>query len=259
LEAIMNLSTPPVERLADGLREQTAALAAAVDGADLGAERVPTCPEWTIKDLVEHVGAAHRWSLDLVEARAAGPESLVPPDTDVAPADWAAWLNEGAGRMAEAGVRKAGTEVWTFLGPRPASFWVRRMLHDTAVHHADAALALGRPYALADDLAADAISEGLELLAWPGAQRQRPALAELRGDGQTLRLRPGDGDGWLITRTPEGIAWERDGGGDGDVVLHGRVADLLLVFSRRIPPEDPRVQVKGDTGLLAHWLERTAF
>nr|BFE28143.1 maleylpyruvate isomerase family mycothiol-dependent enzyme [Actinomadura rugatobispora] len=258
----MKTSTPPVERLAAGLREQTAALAAAVDGAD-PAGRVPTCPEWTITDLVVHVGAAHRWTRDLVEARAAGPESLVPPATDVEPADWASWLNEGADRMAEAGVREAGTEVWTFLGPRPAAFWVRRMLHDTAVHHADAALALGRPFALADDLAADALGEGLELLAWPGAQQARPALAGLRGDGQTLRLQPRDGDGWLITRTPEGIAWERDGGGpavqEGDVVLHGRAADLLLVFTRRIPPEDPRVQVKGDAGLLAHWLERTAF
>ncbi|GAA2449130.1 maleylpyruvate isomerase family mycothiol-dependent enzyme [Actinomadura vinacea] len=254
----MNASTPPADRLAAGLREQTGALADAVAGAEPG-HPVPTCPEWTVKDLVEHVGAAQRWSSDLVASRAAGPESLVPPAVDVPPADWASWLREGADRLAEEGLREAGTRVWTFLGPRPAAFWLRRILHDTSVHHADAALALGRPFALADDLAADAISEGLELLSWPGAARQRPALAELRGDGETLCLQPPGGDGWIITRTPEGIAWERGAPGSGDVVLHARVSDLLLVFSRRLPPDDPRVTVKGDGALLDHWLARTAF
>mgnify|MGYP001349951492 CR=1 FL=1 len=254
----MDISTPPVKRLAAGLREQTAGLAAAVDGADPSG-RVPTCPEWTVRDLVDHVGAAHRWALGLVEARATAPDSLAPPAVDVRPEDWASWLNEGAARLAEAGTREADTPVWTFLGTLPAAFWVRRMLHDTAVHHADAALAAGRPYAIADDLAADAISEGLELLSWPGAAQQRPSLAELRGDGQTLRLRPPEGDGWLITRTPDGVTWTRDRSEDADVVLHGRIADLLLVITRRVPPQDPWVLVKGDTALLAYWLERTAF
>ena len=33
----------------------------AIVGADLTAP-VPTCPEWTVRDLVTHVGSGHRWS-----------------------------------------------------------------------------------------------------------------------------------------------------------------------------------------------------
>jgi hypothetical protein len=33
--------------------------------------------------------------------------------------------------------------VWSFTGPTPASFWIRRMAHETLVHQADAQLAAG--------------------------------------------------------------------------------------------------------------------
>ncbi|GAA3970107.1 maleylpyruvate isomerase family mycothiol-dependent enzyme [Actinomadura viridis] len=252
----------PARRLAAGLREQTGAFAAAVDGADPGAT-VPTCPEWTVRDLVEHVGGAHRWAGRQVAGRLQGPEPLQPAEkTD--PADWGEWLRAGADALAEACLREAGTEVWTFLGPRSALFWLRRLMADTAVHNADASLAAGRPYSIAGDLAADTLTEGLELLSLPDAAERRPALAELRGDGETLRFQPAgtegrdEGDGWLITRTPRGVAWERAATG-GDVVVRGPVADLLLVFSRRSAPAGARVEVEGERGVLDHWLAHTAF
>ncbi|MFB4314163.1 maleylpyruvate isomerase family mycothiol-dependent enzyme [Actinomadura sp. 21ATH] len=251
------LTTLSAQRLAEGLREETGAFAGIVAGAD-PAGRVPTCPEWSVKDLVEHVGNAFRWTAGLVESRAATPESLAPLTEEVDPADWAAWLTEGAGRLADAGLREAGTEVWTFLGPRPAIFWPRRILHDLVVHHADAALALGAPYTVAPDVAADTISEGLELLAGPEAAARKPELGELRGTGERLLLRPDAGDGWLITRTPQGVDWTR-GTGEADVVLEGTVTDLLLVFSRRNPLDGSPAKVTGDRALLEHWLARTAF
>lgn len=60
---------------------------------------------------------------------------------------------------------RCGTEVaipvWTFAGTRPASFWARRMSHETAVHRAGTELAAGLRPAFAPDLAADAIDEWL--------------------------------------------------------------------------------------------------
>jgi hypothetical protein len=48
-------------------RESTAfADALGRDGLDLGA-RVPTCPEWTVRDLAEHVGGLYRWVTALVD------------------------------------------------------------------------------------------------------------------------------------------------------------------------------------------------
>jgi uncharacterized protein (TIGR03083 family) len=248
-----------VDRLTAGVQEETAAFAEAVVGLDPHA-RVPTCPEWRVRDLVMHIGQAHRWSAELVRTRAAAP---VPDPRKTGPGDpqgWAGWLRDGAAELVGA-VTDAGPEtaVWTFLGERPARFWLRRMLADTSVHHADAALCAGTDFAIAPELAADAISEGLELLSAAGAAGLKPALAELRGDGQTLHLRPEEQcAGWLITRTPGGVAWERRTA-DGDAVIAGAVRDLLLVFARRLAPDDGRITISGDRPLVDHWLAHTAF
>lgn len=162
---------------------------------------------------------------------------------------------EGAADLTEAVSSAVDSPVWTFFGPRPATFWLRRMLHDTIVHHADAALATGADYAVAPDLAADAISEWLEVLADPVTPTLRPAYATLRGTGQTLRLDPGTGDGWLITRTPDGVRWTHTGD-PADVTLAGPVADLLLVVTRRLPPD--RITITGDRALADHWLAHIA-
>jgi uncharacterized protein (TIGR03083 family) len=246
-------------RLVDGLSEVTDAFAVAVAGADPQAP-VPTCPDWRVRDLVGHIGQAYRWSAELVRSRAAAP----PPDPrDEDPGDphgWAEWLVASAADLIGA-VTDTGPEtvVWTFLGERPAWFWLRRMVADTAVHVADAAFAAGRPFTIAPDLATGAISEGLELISAAEAAALKPDLRELRGDGQTLLLRPTDaGSGWLITRTPHGVTWEC-GTDDADVVVTAPVGDLLLAFSRRMTPDDPRLTITGDAALLHHWWTHTAF
>ncbi|TQM15081.1 maleylpyruvate isomerase family mycothiol-dependent enzyme [Pseudonocardia kunmingensis] len=248
-----------VERLATGLREETGAFARAVAGLDPHAP-VPTCPEWRVRDLVGHIGQAHRWSAELVRTRAAAPVPDPRAAEPGAPREWPEWLRDGADALVAAVVDGGpATPVWTFLDERPAAFWLRRMLADTAVHHADAAGAARVDFAIAPDLAADTISEGLGLIAAAGSANLQPALAELRGDGETLQLRPDDlGAGWLITRTPAGVIWERRTA-DADVTVSGAVRDLLLVFSRRTDPDDDRITITGDRALLDHWWAHTAF
>lgn len=248
-----------VDRLFSGLPEVTAGFAEAVAGLD-PQSTVPTCPEWRVRDLVGHIGQAHRWSAGLVRSRSAAP----PPDPLDAdpghPQHWAGWLHAGAAELVDA-VAEAGPEtpVWAFVGEQPARFWVRRMVADTAVHQADAALTAGRPYSIAADLAAETLSEGLWLISSAVAADLKPALAELRGAGETIQLRPAAAtEGWLITRTPTGVTWERRTG-DADVVVTAPVQDLLLVFSRRIAPDDGRLTVTGDRAVLDHWWARTAF
>jgi uncharacterized protein (TIGR03083 family) len=248
-----------VDRLLTGLREVTAAFTEAVADLDPQAT-VPTCPEWRVRDLVGHIGQAYRWTAGLVRSRAAAP----PPDPRDAepgrPQDWPGWLRDSAADL-ESAIAEIGPEtgVWTFIGDRPARFWLRRMLADTAVHVADAAIAAGRPFTIAPDLAAETISEGLWLISAAGAADLKPELGELRGDGQTLQLRPADVEpGWLITRAAGGVTWERRTA-DADVVVAAPVADLLLVFSRRITPDDTRIAITGDRALLDHWWAHTAF
>jgi uncharacterized protein (TIGR03083 family) len=248
-----------VDRLVTELREVTDAFADMVAGLDPQAT-VPTCPEWRIRDLVGHIGQAYRWSAGLVRSRAGAP----PPDPRDAepghPQDWAGWLRDGATDLIDA-ITDVGPEtaVWTFVENRPAWFWLRRMRADSAVHLADAAIAAGRPFTIAADLAADTISEGLGLISTAEAAGLNPELSNLRGDGQTLQLRPAGGEaGWYITREPSGVTWERRTA-DADVVVGAPVHDLLLVFSRRIRPDDARLMITGDRALVDHWWAHTAF
>ncbi|QXJ20274.1 maleylpyruvate isomerase family mycothiol-dependent enzyme [Actinomadura graeca] len=254
------MSTPDIPRLAEGLREHTAAMAAAVAGRDPAAP-VPTCPEWRLRDLVGHVGQAHRWAAGLVLTGEAAP-TPDPAHADPGPVgDWPGWLRGGADDLAAA-VEKRGPEtvVRGPIGPLPAAFWLRRMLHDTSVHHADAALAVGVPFAIAPDLAADAISEGLELMTSPHAVKIKPGLAALRGRGETLYLRADDveGPGWLLTREPDGPRCERSDG-EAAVSACAPARDLLLMLTRRLSPEDAGAVITGERAVLDHWLANTAF
>ncbi|MEU4670762.1 maleylpyruvate isomerase family mycothiol-dependent enzyme [Amycolatopsis sp. NPDC023774] len=236
-------------RLADALHHHTAAFAKAAAGAHPDA-RVPTCPDWPLRVLVGHVGQAHRWSASIVRS---GPSPVPDPfDADPGdPAGWPGWLQAGAADLVDA-VCAGDGPVWTFFGPGPATFWLRRMLNDTIVHHADAA---GRAFSVSPDLAEDAITDWLELLAHPVTRTLKPDVAELHGTGQTLRLLPADAEGWHVTRTPDGIEWTR-GTAPADATLAGPLTDLLLVFTRRRPADD--VTITGDRGLVEHWLAHSA-
>jgi uncharacterized protein (TIGR03083 family) len=254
------------DRFAEALTHQAERLAAIVAGADL-ATPVPTCPGWDLRALLEHLGQAHRWGTAAVRRRMRPPDN--PVDRAAAPADprSADWLVRGAAELVDA-VREAGaTEpVWNFLGSdQHAGFWLRRMAHETAVHGADAALALGVHPELEPGLSADAISEWLTLLCSPALAARRPDMIEaLRGDGQTLHLHAtdspslGEAGEWLIHREPDGPRWTH-GHQKGNVAVRGPAADLLLAVLGRLPADEPRLRVFGDTKLFEHWVRSATF
>jgi uncharacterized protein (TIGR03083 family) len=241
----------------------TETLAGLIDGADLTMQ-VPTCPEWTLKQLVTHVGRAQRWAAEIVSTRSADfipfrsvPDGRLPDD----PAGHAGWLRAGAARLIAA-VAQAGDErVWAQGRQRPAGYWARRMAHETAVHRADAEIAFGRQPVIAADVAADGIDEWLTELSAPvGGEPdlRRDALAE----GQSLHVHAADvpaGTGeWLVTHDPAGVTVQRVHG-KGAAAVRGGACDLLLVLLQRLPPGDRGVEVLGDPAVLTRWLAATRF
>lgn len=253
---------PPiaVERWYDEIEASTETLAELVHGADL-TRQVPTCPEWTLRQLATHTGRAHRWAAEIVGTRSAEfipfrqvPEGRIPDD----PALHAPWLRAGAALVIES-VREAGSDpVWTFDGPQPASFWARRMAHETAVHRADAQITAGRVPEFDADLAADAIDEWLGFMSGIGASDSR---VDALPDGAVLHVHVTDDgvDGeWLVRRAGSTVSVE-SGHGKGDVVVRGPAGRVLLVLLRRVPPDDPQVEVLGDAALLTGWLAGTPF
>lgn len=251
-------------RYCDEILAGTGRLAELVKEADL-TRRVPSCPDWNLRELVVHVGGAHRWAGEMVRSRAVDqlPEDRIPGAGGPAgedPAALADWLSAGATALVDA-LREAGPdiEVWTWGWERRTAFWARRVAHETAVHGADAALATGTVYEVAPGLAADTITEWLEIVAFVQAQGD-PEAAQLRGDGQSLHLHATDVPGaeWLIRLGEDGFTW-RHAHEKATVALRGPLTELMLAFNRRQKPDEGGLEVLGDRELLDFWLERTSF
>ncbi|TDE22692.1 maleylpyruvate isomerase N-terminal domain-containing protein [Actinomadura sp. 6K520] len=251
-------------RMVEGLREHAAGLAGSATRED-PSTRVPTCPDWTLRDLVGHVGGAHRWTTQLIRTGGTEVVKALPRTAPDEPGGWGGWLRDGAEQLIGAfEAAPDGTVEHPLLGTWPTSRWLRRMTHETSVHHADAAFTAGTPFALDAGLAADAITESLELLSSVSAAEHKPELAELRGRGETLRLCPVERSlhDWLITREGRGAAFEHGAAVaevEADVTVRGPVRDLLLVLARRLDPAEAEVEVTGDRSLLDHWLAHTAI
>lgn len=129
----------------------------AVAGADLEA-LVPTCPGWTVLDLVVHTGIVHRHKTDLVRAglTQGQPDPQGGPNGDVVE-----WFNAGVDDML-AVFREAdlSAPTWTWCPHQHnAEWWVRRMAHETLIHGADAVIAVGGTPDVDQQLAADGIEE----------------------------------------------------------------------------------------------------
>ena len=267
-------SPAPAEYYA-AIESGAAAIGALVEAGDPG-QPIPTCPDWTLRELAVHVGRVHRWAAQITATRAAAPpEFRTLPDGrfPAEPAAQAAWLAAGARRVAVA-VDEAGQDpVWAFGATAPASFWGRRMCHETLVHAADARLAAGLPPAeIPPPVAADGIDEWLTVIMPPPAGQADPR-AQVLGAGAALHVRttdvtgPGPGE-WVIRHGTGGVHVIRlagsagtgaGGHARGDAVVAGPAAALLLVLLRRLAPQDAPVAVTGDPAVLERWLAGSRF
>lgn len=220
---------------------------------------VPTCPGWTLTQLLRHVGRGDRWAAQIIADRAdAGldPRQVRDGKPPADPAGTVRWLTDSPRTLLTA-VREIGqdTTVATFLGPRPASWWVRRRLHEATVHRADAALALDVDYTLPADLAVDGIAEWLDRLVVEQSGGPRAALSQ----GAGLLLRATDTSAtWTVRGTSDGITWtDSQEDSAGDVRLAGPATDLLLALVRRKHLQDTTIQFDGDPALWQRWLDST--
>jgi uncharacterized protein (TIGR03083 family) len=219
---------------------------------------VPTCPGWTFKQLLRHVGRGDRWAAQIIADRLTeylDPRTVrdgKPPDD---PDGTIEWLHGGARDVVRA-VERVGpdAEVWTFLGPRPASWWVRRRLHEVTVHRADAALAVGAEFRLSPELAADGLTEWLERVAVQATQGPLPLP-----DGVTLHLHADDDGEWTLRGGAGGVRLSAGHADEADATVSGSATALLLATVRRLAADDALVTVSGDADIWRRWLDHTPF
>jgi uncharacterized protein (TIGR03083 family) len=254
------------ERARRAIVEHTRRLAESAVAAGPDAP-VPTTPEWTVADLVAHVGQTQHWVAEIIERRITDPAQLptemaVLPDD---PGDWPAWLSESARRVANACSDDAlDAPVFNAAGDGRSGtrFWLASVLNESVVHGFDGENAAGRPAGVDGDIAAALISNHLAMLTSPTWEMRRPQSAHaIRGAGQTLQWLATDTAGaWFIERGPDRATW-RSGTGQADVTVRGPAGSLLLALTRRLPLTDREVTgitIDGDAGLAQQWLDNTA-
>jgi uncharacterized protein (TIGR03083 family) len=233
------------------LVEQNRAFGDLIVAGDLSAP-VSTCPGWSLNQLFRHVGRGHRWAAQIVLDR---PGQAVDPRTvpDGKPPEGLAagidWLHAGSRKLLDA-VTAAGedTPVWTFTGTRPARWWIRRRLHETVVHRADAAIAVGHRFDVGAELAADTISEWLDLAT--GRRGVSPDTIHLHATDTGLEA---SGE-WAIA---DG-AWSH-AHSKADVALRGPAKEILLALTGRRAVGETSVELLGDDVVWQAWLEATRF
>lgn len=190
--------------------------------------QVPSCPGWTMRDLVSHMVGVYRHkaaTIDLGEA---------PPDRATG-----GWGDLDADRDPIGQLRAAHKQIrqrlldhsiddpaYTFWPPeQTVGFWVRRMPQETAVHRWDAqAAGESVPAEIAEDLALDGIDELLGWLAWDWGDEN----ALDRAYGQQVVISSGV-HAWTVTVHPTQVVVA---GGvqtdEPDAWVTGPAHDLLL-------------------------------
>ncbi|MDO0931004.1 maleylpyruvate isomerase family mycothiol-dependent enzyme [Streptomyces sp. DG2A-72] len=231
---------------------QSLASAAEDAGTDV---KVPTCPDWQVRDLLRHTGMVHRWAAAFVAEghTAYHPDGGLP---DLDGADLVAWFREGHRYLVDTlSTAAPDVECWHFLpAPSPLAFWTRRQAHETTVHRFDAELARGgTPSEIAPAFAVDGIDE--LLLAFHARPKSRVRTDEPR----VLRVRATDTDDavWTVRLSPEPPAATRDDASAAiaaDCEISGPAARIYLSLWNRLPFP----AVKGDASLAALWREKSA-
>jgi uncharacterized protein (TIGR03083 family) len=225
----------------DAVDQNCRAAQAAIDQGPLDA-RVPTCAEWAVSDLVEHVtGVLGFWSHVLCEGTGR-------PKPDVSDFPKAA-----EAIVTELRATSPDTTVWSWLpGHENAGFVARRMAHEMAIHRVDAQAARHTVQPIDAELAADGLEE---MFSFAAVASDRVADGHPT-EPKTLHLHCAEGHEWFVELKPDGVVIDRRHA-PADLALRGAVSDMeLLLYSR--PTVGP-VERLGDQDVLDAWYRAFTF
>ena len=198
---------------------------------------VPTCPNWTVTDLLTHLWGVQSWAREIVRTRERAMVPVPHDDPTHAIADFVDGISNFLVAMRSV---VADEDCWTFgPPPRKSGFWVRRQAHEHAVHRVDLESAFGTIPTFTPDFAADGVHEVVTMF-YP---------RQLRSG----RIEPVDG-AIALHATDTGDTWQL---GDGDPVatVHAAAGDLYLGLWKRLDLLE-NSQLDGDRAAAEHLLGR---
>src|SRR4029453_17205807 len=213
--------------------------AVAQAGPDAG---VPSCPGWTVADLVEHLTSLLKWVRETVPrgviTRPA--DRVVPQPRPEWPVALEALRRELTGTSETLDALDPEFPAWTWPAQaKKAGFWHRRVAHEVSVHRWDAEAAAGRATPIETKLAADGVNEVIDT--WlPAGRRKGPTDPH----GGVHLIAPDASYEWFVRLRGAGIAL-LDTGTILDSDDHhpraeasGPASDLLLALMGRIDPDN---------------------
>jgi uncharacterized protein (TIGR03083 family) len=197
---------------------------------------VPSCPGWTMADLVYHVAEVYLHKVTLMRT-GEEPEQWPPPTLKAEPP--LAVLGRAYGVLrAEFRARGPGLPALTWYDPdQTVAFWIRRMAQETVIHRIDAEQAAGLPITQEPaDLAVDGVDEVLTRFLAYGSVTWPEEFAAMEGghlagrDGRDAITVAAGETAWTVRPSPDGVAVE------------GGAAD------------NPRAAVEAPPGPMLRWL-----
>ncbi|BEL08879.1 maleylpyruvate isomerase family mycothiol-dependent enzyme [Actinoplanes sichuanensis] len=245
-------STPPFPELLALIEGRSAAFREAVAAAPDLSVTVPGCPDWSITDLVAHLGAVHRfWAAAVAAGDESGPPSADQLGDREPHGDLLEW-SAASTALLLAALRDAGpgAPCWTWWGasdaPLTSTAVARHQVQEAAVHAYDAQESIGRAEPLPAAVAVDGVSEFLQVgLGSLGAWPHRPARVAFQAI---------EGPSWTLDLSPSGAKADPPASGEPVTRIQATASDLVLALYRRIPLVD--VRVDGDrsvAGELTEW------
>jgi uncharacterized protein (TIGR03083 family) len=187
---------------------------------------VPTCPEWDVAALCDHLARVYQGRTYAIEHAAfKAREDFEHRAEGADPLDWVRQWSDELDR-ALLGLGDDAPTITFVPEATTVHFWRRRMALETLVHRTDAEIAVGEVSPMDDDLSADGVDE----LLWFGSGD--PDAEHADGDGTTTVVELTDGTHrWLTTLTDEGL--ERSAAAPPDVTVRAPAPALLLALSGR--------------------------
>lgn len=203
---------------------------------------VPTCPGWTVDDLVSHVAHVYLHKVETMR-RGGFPSPWPPPPTGEAPV---ALLDRGyAELIAEFRAREDEEPAKTWYEPdQTVGFWLRRMAHETVIHRTDAQLAAHVAITpIPAELATDGIAEVLEVFLAHATAQWPEDFGDLLTGAASILVAAG-GARWLVRVDESRVHILPDSGGQATAQVSGASHDVLLWLWRRAGATS--VRIEGD-------------
>jgi uncharacterized protein (TIGR03083 family) len=170
------------------------------------APAVPSCPGWTVTDLVRHVAEVYLHKAESMRQQKQ-PDPWPPSEIDTV--EPIALLERAWGELLiEFADRDPESLSYTWYEPdQTVGFWLRRMAQETVIHRIDAELALAQPIQpVADDLAVDGIDEVLTIFLEYASRRWASDFGDdlATADGRLLVVSTGE-MAWDARARPDGV------------------------------------------------------